>query len=97
MFSAGSYGWAATPPRSDTSESDAAFDYLEHLILHGDPDVSELGVIGCLEGVQMQTVTSRGVDPAAFRPWLRPLSARYWEAIKTFGELGTPIANIGAG
>ncbi|MCD4535941.1 hypothetical protein LRP67_17775 [Nocardioides sp. cx-169] len=79
---------------SDTSEFDAAFDYIEHLIRYGDAYVSELGVIGYLEGMQMQTVTSRGVDPEAFRPWLRPLSAKYWEAINRFWELGTPIPHI---
>ena len=79
---------------SETSEFDAAFDYIEHLILRGDPYVSELGVIGYLEGMQTQTVTSRGVDPDAFRPWLRPLSAKYWEEINRFWELGTPIPII---
>ncbi|XVV08613.1 DUF7674 family protein [Actinoplanes sp. CA-131856] len=81
----------------DTSEFDAAFDYIEHLILHGDPYVSELGVIGYLEGMQMHTVTSRGVDPEAFRRWLRPLSAKYWEAISKFCELGTPIPDTRPG
>ncbi|MCO8269295.1 hypothetical protein M1L60_01675 [Actinoplanes sp. TRM 88003] len=78
----------------EISEFDAAFDYIEHLILRGDQYVSELGVIGYLEGMQMQTVTSRGVDPEAFRPWLRPLSAKYWEAIDRFWELGNPIPVI---
>lgn len=79
---------------SNTSEFDAAFDFIEQLILRGDPYVSKLGVIGYLEGMQMQTVTSRGVDPESFRPWLRPLSAKYWEAINRFWELGIPIPNI---
>ncbi|GGL18919.1 DUF7674 family protein [Mangrovihabitans endophyticus] len=79
---------------SDTSEFDAAFDFIEHLILHGDPYVSELGVIGYLEGMQMHTVTSRDLDPEAFRPWLRPLSAKHWEAINKFWDVGTPISNI---
>jgi hypothetical protein len=79
---------------SDTSEFDASFDYIEHLILNGDAYVSELGVIGYLEGLQMQTVTSRGVDPESFRPWFRPLSAKYWDAINWFWELGTPIPKI---
>ena len=82
---------------SDTSEFDAAFDFIEHLLLHGDPYVSELGVIGYLEGMQMQTVTSRGIESEAFRPWLRPLSAKYWGAINRFWELGTRIPNIEPG
>lgn len=81
----------------DTSEFDAAFDYIEHLILHGDPYVSELGVIGYLEGLQMHTVTVHGVDPEAFRRWLRPLSTKYWEAINRFWESGTPIPDTRPG
>jgi hypothetical protein len=65
----------------DTADFDAAFDFIERLILEGDEYVSELGVIGYLEGLQMQTVTSQGVDPETFRPWLRPVSAKYWEAL----------------
>ena len=79
---------------ADTTEFDAAFDLVEHLIVAGEPYVSELGVIGYLEGLQMQTVTSLGVDPESFRPWLRPVSAQYWEAIHRFWELGTPIPHI---
>ena len=75
----------------DTTEFDAAFDLIEHLIVHGDPYVSELGVIGYLEGMHMDTATSHGVHPEQFRPWLRPLSARYWEAILRFWEDGTLI------
>lgn len=75
----------------DTSELDGAFDLVERLVRDGDAYVAELGVIGYLEGLQTETVTSRGVDPEAFRPWLRPLSVRYWEAIHAFWEHGTLI------
>lgn len=78
----------------DTTEFDAAFALIEHLIRGGDPYVSELGVIGYLEGLQTATVTSRGVDPEAFRPWFGPLSQRYWDAINEFWEKGTPIPQI---
>jgi len=72
----------------DTSGFDAVFDLIERLIVEGDPYVSELGVIGYLEGLQTHTVTSRGVDPDAFRRWLRPTSAKYWDAINRFWEPG---------
>jgi len=72
----------------DTGEFNAVFDVIERLIVEGDPYVSELGVIGYLEGLQMQTVTSRGVDPDAFRPWLRPKSSECWEAINRFWQPG---------
>jgi hypothetical protein len=78
----------------DTSEFEAAFDLIERLIVAGDPYVSELAVIGYLEGMQMETVTSLGVDPESFRPWLRPASLKYWEALNRFWELGTPLPKI---
>lgn len=78
----------------DTSGFDAMFDLIERLVIEGDGYVSELGVIGYLEGMQMATVSSRGVDPEAFRPWLRPMSARYWQAICDFWERGIPIPTL---
>jgi hypothetical protein len=78
----------------ETGDFESAFDFIEQLILRGDQYVSELGVVGYLEGMQMATVTSRGVDPEAFRPWLGPLSAKHWEAITRFWELGTPVPTI---
>jgi hypothetical protein len=59
---------------ADTSEFEAVFDLIEHLSIAGDPYVSQLALIGYLEGMQMEAVTSLGVDPESFRPWLRPVS-----------------------
>jgi hypothetical protein len=78
----------------DTSDFDAMFDLIERLVIEGDGYVSELAVIGYLEGMQMETVSSRGADPEAFRPWLRPLSAKYWQAIHDFWERGIPIPTL---
>lgn len=78
----------------DTSEFAAAFALIEHLIQDGDAYVSELGVVGYLEGLQTATVTSRGLDPEAFRPWFGPLSQRYWDAINEFWANGTTIPNL---
>nr|WP_155992791.1 hypothetical protein [Nocardioides sp. URHA0020] len=73
---------------------DALFELIERLIVEGDDYVSNLGVIGYVEGMQMATVSTRGVDPEEFRPWLRPMSSRYWEAINRFWESGTPIPDL---
>lgn len=78
----------------DTDELEAAFALIEHLIRDGDSYVSELGVIGYLESFHMGTGTSRGLDPEVVRPWLGPLSLRYWDAIIEFGDKGTPIPYI---
>ncbi len=78
----------------DTSDLAPAFALIERLIRDGDDYVSELGVIGYLEGLQMATVTSRGIDPESFRPWFGPLSRRYWDAINEFWSNGTPIPQI---
>jgi len=65
-----------------THEFPAIFDVLERLVIEGNDYVRNLGVIGYLEGFQMMTVTGQGLDPEAdFRPWLRPVSERWWERI----------------
>jgi hypothetical protein len=78
----------------NTDGFDEFFELVERLVVDGDDYVRNLGVIGYLEGMQMQTVTSRGVDPEAFRPWLRPLSLKYRAAINDFWEAGIPIPDL---
>lgn len=76
-------------------EFPAVFDLIERFVVDGDAYVSNLGVIGYLEGFQMRTVTDRGIDPeVTFAPWLRPTSRAYWAAINRFWADGTPIPNI---
>lgn len=77
---------------NDISEFPAVFDVIERLVVEGDSYVSNLGVIGYLEGFQMMTVTSAGLDPEGdFRPWLRPQSAKWWDRINRFWA-GDPTA-----
>ena len=75
----------------DTNEFEPAFDLIERLLTHGDPYVRELAVVGYLETMQMSAVTSRGVDPEDFRPWLRPASVACWEALNGLWERGEPF------
>jgi len=71
--------------RGRTEEFDSVFRMIEQLVVDGDGYVSNLGVIGYLEGLQMATVTSAGIDPEEeFRPRLGPVSSRWWERINRF-------------
>jgi hypothetical protein len=61
------------------------FDVIERLVINGDPYVSNLAVIGYLEGFQMVTVTGQGLDPECdLRPWLGPESEKWWVRINRF-------------
>lgn len=76
-------------------EFPAVLDLIERMVVEGDEYVSELAVIGYIEGFQMQTVTVLGLElEVDFRPWLRPTSEAYWRAINRFWEDGTPIPAI---
>lgn len=78
----------------ETSQFDAAFDLIELLISRGDAHVAQLAIVGCVEGLQSETVTARGVDPQSFSLWLRPRSARYWKAEDDFWAEGAPIPRV---
>lgn len=68
-----------------TDEFNAVFDVIERLVVEGDDYVSNLGVIGFIEGFQMHTVTSFGLDPEIhFRPHLRPISHAWWIRVNRF-------------
>lgn len=70
-----------------THEFRAVFDLIERLVADGDQYVSELGVIGYLEGFQMQTIRQFGVDPeVAFRPRFGPLSNAWWDRLNRFWD-----------
>jgi hypothetical protein len=63
-----------------TEEFDGIFRAVERMVAEGDEYVSNLGVVGYLEGMQMRTVTDAGIDPdAEFRPRLGPRSVRWWD------------------
>ena len=74
-----------------TEEFAKVFETYDRLITLGDAYVRNLGVIGYLEGLQMMTVTSAGLDPERdFRPWLGPVSESWWARLNRFwsGEVG---------
>ena len=71
--------------RGETSEFPAVFAVIERMVVEGDGYVSHLAVIGYLEGIQMMTVTSAGLDPEAdFRPYCSPILDGWWERLNRF-------------
>lgn len=61
------------------------FRAIERMAVEGDAYVSQLAVIGYLEGLQMSSVTSAGIDPEVeFAPRLGPASERWSERINRF-------------
>lgn len=70
-----------------TGEFAAVFDLIERMVLEGDRYVSELAVIGYLEGFQMQTIGSFDLDSeVVFRPWFGPVSKAWWVRLRRFWD-----------
>lgn len=71
----------------ETTEFPAVFAVIERLAVEGDEYVTNLAVIGYLEGLQMMAVTGAGIDPeVTFRPLLGPVSERWWARINRFWD-----------
>ena len=66
-----------------TGEVAQAFAVIERLHLEGDDYVRELATIGYLEGVQ-NVAGHRGLDEAAFEPYLGPETRRWWKGLNAF-------------
>lgn len=69
--------------RGEIDELSAAFVVIERLHCEGDPYVAEAATIGLLEGIQNMS-SHAGLDLEVFRPYLKPISARYWSELITF-------------
>lgn len=67
---------------NDTQEFSALCKEIDHLILDGDKCVSELAVIGILEGIQ--NVWGHSNDPELFYPFLYPESKKRWKELNDF-------------
>ena len=74
--------------QKQTTEFDGIFSAIERMVTSGDEYVSNLGVIGYLEGLQTASVTSAGIDPEVeFRPRLGPVSERWWDRTTASGPV----------
>ncbi len=68
-----------------TDEFPSVFAVIERMVTTGDAYVRNLAIIGYLEGMQMMTVTSAGLDPESdFRPFCGPTLDRWWERLNRF-------------
>jgi hypothetical protein len=76
----------AGPLKAGTAhELSATFEVIERLVVEGDPYVQNLGEMGYLEGFQMRTLTTFGLDPEVeVRPRLGAVSERWWDRINRF-------------
>jgi hypothetical protein len=71
--------------RGDISSFPAVFAVVERWLVEGDPYVKEAAAIGFLEGLQNKAL-HKGTEPAQFRPYLLPESAKWWDRLDGFWE-----------
>jgi hypothetical protein len=55
---------------------------IKRLHIEGDDFVRRAATIGLLEGIQ--NVWSHEIDPELFRPYLLPISAKWWQSLNDF-------------
>ena len=70
---------------SDTQDFEVFFEKVEFILSESDPGITNLMVIGLLEGIQ--NICGTEVDyHVAFNPWLRPITKKMWGEIIHFWE-----------
>jgi hypothetical protein len=78
--------------RADTSAFPALFAAVEQLQVEGDHYVQEATTIGLLKSLQNLHLHRKGTEPENFRPYLGPVSVKWWDKVYRFwreGELLT--------
>jgi hypothetical protein len=78
--------------RGETVGFPAVFAAVERLPIEGEHYVQEAATVGLLEDLQNLNLHQNGTDPEQFRPYLGPVSARWWDKLYRFwrhGELLT--------
>lgn len=73
--------------RRDVSTFPAVFAIVERWIVEGTPYVREAAIVGLLEDLQNGNLHA-ATQPDAFRPYLLPVSARWWDKLIGFWERG---------
>jgi hypothetical protein len=71
-------------------EFPAVGEFIERLHAEGDHEVRTLATIGFLEGIQNSWVNDN-TDPAAFLPFLGPLSTKAWHDLNSFWSGEAPF------
>ncbi len=80
--------------KRETSEFPAIAEMIECLHTEGDAYTKEFASIGILESIQ-NVWSNNAVDPEAFRPFLLPLSEKYWQSLNDFWEQKVPYVGYG--
>jgi hypothetical protein len=66
-----------------TEEFPAIARVIERLHIEGDKFVREAATIGLLEGIQ-SVWSHTEIDPELFRPYLLPVSTKWWQSLNDF-------------
>ena len=77
--------------RGETSGFPSVFAAVERLHVDGDHFVQEAATIGLLESLQNLNLHDKNTNPEQFRPYLGPVSERYWGKLHRFWEKGELI------
>jgi hypothetical protein len=74
--------------RGETAGLPAVFAAVERLHVEGDHYVREAATVGLLEDLQNLNLHPNGTDPEQLRPFLGPVSARWWDKLYRFWQHG---------
>jgi hypothetical protein len=74
--------------RGETTDLPAIFAAVERLHVEGEHYVREAATVGLLEDLQNYSLHPNGTEPAQFRAYLGPVSARWWDKLERFWERG---------
>jgi len=71
-----------------SSDLPAVFAAIERLHVEGEPYVREAATVGLLESLQNLALHKNASGPEQFRPYLGPVSERWWDKLYRFWEHG---------
>jgi hypothetical protein len=74
--------------RGDTAGLAAVFKAVERLHVEGDHYVREAATVGLLEDLQNLNLHKNTTEPEQFRPYLGPVSERWWVKLYRFRKHG---------
>ncbi len=76
----------------DTSHFPVVFDAVERMHVDGDGYVKEATTVGLLESLQ-NTNLHESTEPEQFRPYLGPVSTKWWDKLCDFRERGSLLTD----
>jgi hypothetical protein len=74
--------------RGESDGLPAVFAAVEQLHVEGERYVREAATVGLLEDLQNLNLHPNGTVPEQFRPYLGPVSARWWDKLHRFWQHG---------